>query len=39
MLAIFGGDNRLSKGSLEEPAFLNPIRMKGRIDALEVRQE
>src|SRR5205809_2645903 len=39
MLTIVRCDNRLSERSLEEPAFLYPIRLKGRIDTFEMRQK
>ena len=39
MLAIVCSDNGLSKRSLEEPAFLYPFWLKGRIDAFEMRQK
>ncbi len=39
MLAIVRGDNWLGERSLEEPAFLYPIRLKSRIDTFEMRQK
>src|SRR6266516_4549816 len=39
MFAIVCSDNRLSERSLEEPAFLYPIKLKGRIDTFEMRQK
>ena len=39
MLTIVRCDNRLSERSLEEPAFLYPIKLKGRIDTFEMRQK
>src|SRR6266480_4478987 len=39
MLAVVCRDNGLRKRSLEEPAFLNPLTLKSRIHAFEVRQK
>ena len=38
-MAVVGGDDGLGKGSLEEPGFLYPFLIKGRVDTFEVRLE